>query len=157
MTTSPETPTSAVPVAQIKAVPGPAQQALTSALATVQRLLDPMTAKSPARLRRNPQPGDMGWVVQQRGEIDAREYGWNSEFGALVADIVAACLRKYRHDAERYWIAELGGQRVGSVFVVRKSATVARLRLLILTPEVRGRGLGARLTDECITFSRSKG
>lgn len=54
-------------------------------------------------------------------------------------------------------MAELDGQRVGSVFVVRKSKTVVQLRLLILTPQARGLGLGARLTDECIAFARSKG
>ena len=99
----------------------------------------------------------MGWVVQQHGEIYGREYGWNSEFEALVADIVAKYLRKHQPQWERCWIAELEGQTVGSVFVVRKSKTVAQLRMLILTPQARGLGLGARLTDECIAFARGKG
>jgi DNA-binding MarR family transcriptional regulator/GNAT superfamily N-acetyltransferase len=136
----------------------PAQQALTDALATVQRLLDPATSQpSSGVVLRDPQPGDMGWVVQQHGEIYAREYGWNSEFEALVAEIVAGYLRKHQPAWERCWIAELDGQRVGSVFVVRKSPTVAQLRMLILTPQARGQGLGALLTDECIAFARSKG
>ncbi len=136
----------------------PAQQALTDALATVQRLLDPAQARETAGVvLRDPQPGDMGWVVQQHGEIYAREYGWNSEFEALVADIVAGYLRNHQPAWERCWIAELDGQRVGSVFVVRKSPTVAQLRMLILTPQARGQGLGALLTDECIAFARSKG
>ena len=33
---------------------------------------------------RDPQPGDMGWVVQQHGELYWREYGWNADFEALV-------------------------------------------------------------------------
>jgi DNA-binding MarR family transcriptional regulator/ribosomal protein S18 acetylase RimI-like enzyme len=136
----------------------PAQQALTDALATVQRLLNPADAgASFGVVLRDPQPGDMGWVVQQHGEIYAREYGWNSEFEALVADIVAGYLRNHQPDWERCWIAELDGQRAGSVFVVRKSPTVAQLRMLILTPQARGQGLGALLTDECIAFARSKG
>jgi len=106
---------------------------------------------------REPRPGDMGWVVQQHAEIYAREYGWNSEFEALVADIVAKYLRKHQPQWERCWIAELDGQKVGSVFVVRKSKTMAQLRMLILTPQARGLGLGSRLTDECIAFARSKG
>ena len=112
---------------------------------------------SPAALLRDPRPGDMGWVVQQHGEVYAREYGWDSRFEALVASIVAAYLRKHQSAWERCWIAELGGERVGSVFVVRKSTTVAQLRMLILTPQARGLGLGARLTDECIAFARAKG
>ena len=99
----------------------------------------------------------MGWVVQQHGEIYAREYGWNAEFEAMVADIVARYLRQRQPLWERCWIAELDGERVGSVFVVRKSKTVAQLRMLILTPAARGLGLGTRLTDECLAFARSKG
>jgi GNAT superfamily N-acetyltransferase len=102
-------------------------------------------------------PGDMGWVVQQHGEIYAREYGWNHEFEALVAEIAGKLLRRFDPEWERGWIAELNGERVGSVFVVRKSKTVAQLRLLILTPGARGQGLGARMTDECIAFARRKG
>ena len=106
---------------------------------------------------RDPLPGDMGWVVQLHGEAYAREYGWNSKFEALVAGIVATYLRQYKPDWERCWIAELDGQRCGSAFVVRKSASVAQLRMLMVTPQARGQGLGARLTDECIAFARGKG
>lgn len=136
----------------------PAQQQLTQALATVQRLLAPETSPAPHKVvLRDPQAGDMGWVVQQHGEVYAREYGWDSSFEALVAEIVAGYVRQHQPDWERCWIAELDGERVGSVFVVRKSKTVAQLRLLILTPQARGLGLGARLTDECLAFARSKG
>jgi GNAT superfamily N-acetyltransferase len=96
-------------------------------------------------------------VVQQHGELYAREYGWNSAFEALVAEIAGEFLRKFQPEWEHCWIAELDGERVGAVFLVRKSATVAQLRLLILTPQARGLGLGARLTDECIAFARRKG
>jgi GNAT superfamily N-acetyltransferase len=98
----------------------------------------------------------MGWVVQAHAEIYAKEYGWNSDFEALVAEIVAKYLRKHQPEWERCWIAELDGQRVGSVFVVRKSKTIAQLRMLILLPQARGLGLGARLTEECINFARNK-
>lgn len=140
-------------------LPKAAQQELTNALTTVERLLNRASepASAPTVVLRDPQPGDMGWVVQQHGEIYAREYGWNSEFEALVAGIVAEYMRDFRPESDRCWIAELDGERVGSVFVVRKSKTVAQLRLLILTPRARGLGLGARLTDECITFARAKG
>ena len=114
-------------------------------------------AAVPTVTLRAPQPGDMGWVVQQHGEIYACEYGWNADFEALVSDIMAKCLRHWQPEWERCWMAEVDGQRVGSVFVVRKSKTVAQLRMLILTSDARGLGLGARLTDECIAFARSKG
>jgi DNA-binding MarR family transcriptional regulator/GNAT superfamily N-acetyltransferase len=133
---------------------------LIDAMDTVQSLLDPdarFPSKPQAAVLREPAPGDIGWVVQQHGELYAREYGWNSDFEALVADIASQFLRKFQPGWERCWIAELNGERVGAVFVVRKSATTAQLRMLILTPKARGLGLGARLTDECIAFARSKG
>ena len=135
------------------------QQKLVNAMGTVQRLLAPAAAPVPTRtiVLRDPKPGDMGWMVQQHGEIYAREYGWNSEFEALVADIAGKYLKNFQTDSEKCWIAELDGERVGAVFVARKSATVAQLRMLILTPQARGLGLGGRLTDECIEFARNKG
>lgn len=126
----------------------------------IEALLDPANA-APKTTRmavlRDPVPGDIGWVVQQHGEIYWREYGWDSRFEALVADIAAQFLRKFQPAWERCWVAELDGERVGAVFVVRKSATTAQLRMLILSPKARGLGLGARLTDECIAFARAKG
>jgi len=136
------------------------RQQAVEAMATLQALLDPArTASSrPATaVLRDPAPGDIGWVVQQHGEIYAREYGWNSEFEALVAQIAGQFLRKFQPDWERCWIAELNGERVGAVFLVRKSKITAQLRMLILTPQARGLGLGARLTDECLAFARRKG
>ena len=145
--------------ALLATVPVPRQMAVIDAMHTIQGALSPAeSAPAPGvATLRDPQPGDMGWVVQQHGEIYAREYGWNAEFEALVADIVARYVRKLQPDWERCWIAELNGQRVGAVFVVRKSKQVAQLRMLILTAQARGLGLGARLTDECIAFARGKG
>ncbi|MGO4607598.1 GNAT family N-acetyltransferase [Variovorax sp. 2RAF20] len=138
----------------------PAQrQQLVQAMGTMQALLDSEAppAKLQAAVLRDPAPGDIGWVVQQHGEIYAREYGWNGEFEALVAGIASEFLLKFQPEWERCWIAELNGERVGAIFVVRKSATVAQLRMLILAPAARGLGLGGKLVDECITFARRKG
>ncbi len=137
----------------------PDQHKLVTSMATVQRLMAPAVQPPPTRtvVLRDPKPGDMGWVVQQHGEIYSREYGWDMTFEALVADIAARFIRNFKPEAEKCWIAELDGARVGAVFVVRKSATVCKLRMLILAPEARGLGLGARLTDECIAFARAKG
>lgn len=150
-------------------VPTARRQALAH-MAALQNLLSPgslapaaapATPSLPVVALREPQAGDMGWVVQQHGQLYAREFGWNRDFEALVADIVAGMIRKHDPAWERSWIAELdhgeGPQPVGSVFVVRKSATVAQLRLLLLTPQARGLGLGRRLTDTCIQFARDKG
>lgn len=132
--------------------------ALIAALTRTQALLEPNTpAPSRTAVLRDVRPGDMGWVLQLHGEVYAREYGWNSEFEAFVAEIMAGMIRQHDPAWERGWIAELDGERVGAVFVVRKSETEAQLRLLILSPAARGLGLGARLTDECLAFVRAKG
>jgi DNA-binding MarR family transcriptional regulator/GNAT superfamily N-acetyltransferase len=139
-------------------LPQSQRDGVIAAMATLQRALG---AAAPASARtivlRDPRAGDMGWVVQQHGELYAREYGYSGEFEALVAQVAAEYLRKFDPAWDKGWIAELDGERVGSVFVVRKSATVAQLRLLILAQQARGLGLGKRLVDECIAFARARG
>jgi DNA-binding MarR family transcriptional regulator/N-acetylglutamate synthase-like GNAT family acetyltransferase len=139
----------------IASVQPAARPRLIQALDTVQRLLHPPAQRQ--LVLRDPRPGDLGWVVQAHGEVYAREYGFTWGFEALVAEIAARFIQNFDPAWEKGWIAEVDGQRVGSVFVVRKSATVAQLRLLVLLPEARGLGLGGRLTDACIAFAREKG
>ena len=143
--------------AMLAPLAAPDREAVIAAMARVQRLLSGEAAAPRTAVLRDPRPGDMGWVVQQHGELYAREFGYTPAFEAAVAKIAADFLLRFDPEREKGWIAELDGERVGSVFVVRRSATVAQLRLLILTPGARGRGLGARLTDECIAFARSRG
>jgi DNA-binding MarR family transcriptional regulator/GNAT superfamily N-acetyltransferase len=136
-----------------------ARSELIDAMHQVQQLLDPSAKVAAIRtvVLRDPRPGDLGWVVMQHGEIYAREYGFTEDFESLVADIAARYIKNFDPAWEKGWIAEIDGVRAGSVFVVRKSPRVAQLRMLILTPDARGHGLGGRLTDECIAFARARG
>jgi DNA-binding MarR family transcriptional regulator/GNAT superfamily N-acetyltransferase len=133
------------------------QARLVQALDTVETLLGARRPEAPAYVLRPHRPGDVGWVVQRHGALYAREYGWNEEFEALVAEVGAKFIREYDPTRERCWIAERDGQPVGAVFLVSRSKTVAQLRLLIVEPAARGSGIGTRLVEECIRFARQRG
>lgn len=136
----------------------PAEQ--TRAVAAMRVLEEVLGAPAPAAgalVLRAPRPGDMGWVIHRHGALYAREHGYDADFEALVAEIVAKFARDSDPRRERCFIAEKDGEVVGSVFLVAKSKTVAKLRLLYLEPHARGLGLGARLVDECVRFAREAG
>jgi GNAT superfamily N-acetyltransferase len=110
-----------------------------------------------ATIRALGEPGDLGWVVMAHGEGYAQEFGWDTTFEALVARIVADYAADHDPTREAAWIAELGGERVGCVFCVAKDETTAQLRILLVHPDSRRLGLGARLVDECVSFARQAG
>jgi DNA-binding MarR family transcriptional regulator/GNAT superfamily N-acetyltransferase len=132
------------------------QRRLVAAMGAIEQVLGARPQARPYLLRA-PRPGDMGWVVQRHGLRYAEEYGWDASFEALVASIVAEFAQKLDPRREACWIAEIDGEPVGSVFLVRKSDAVAKLRLLLVEPGARGHGIGRRLVDECAHFARLAG
>jgi DNA-binding MarR family transcriptional regulator/GNAT superfamily N-acetyltransferase len=135
------------------------QRGIVGAMATITETLAhaPATDRGEPYLLRPHQPGDMGWVIHRHAALYAREWRYDQRFEALVARICADFLDHFDPSGERCWIAERRGEIVGSVFLVRKSKTVAKLRLLLVEPSARGLGIGGRLIAECVRFARDAG
>jgi len=140
--------------AMIGKLPEADQNRLVAAMGTIEHVLGETPSPPVPYILRPPRAGDMGWIVSRHGALYAEEYGWDARLEALTAEIVAAFVRHHDPRRERCWIAERDGENVGSVFLVRETDAVARLRLLLVEPSARGLGIGARLVEEALRFAR---
>jgi DNA-binding MarR family transcriptional regulator/GNAT superfamily N-acetyltransferase len=129
---------------------------VVNAMTAIERTLEP-AAQPASFLLRSHRPGDIGWVISSQAQAYAEEYGWDISYEALVAEICAQFIRNYDASREHCWIAEAGGERLGSIFLVKGSVDVAKLRLLLVEKKARGLGVGRALTEQCIRFAREKG
>jgi len=130
---------------------------LIAAMRTIQAALREPASDKAGYVLRPPRAGELGWVIHRQGLLYNQEYGWDETFEALVAGIVADFARTFDPRRERAWIAERDREVVGSVFCVKKTASVARLRMLYVEPAARGLGIGKRLVEECVGFARRAG
>ena len=134
------------------------QARLVAAMQTIETLLDePSAAPARSYRLRAPRHGDFGWMVSRHAQLYAQEYNWGDPFEGLCAQIVADFVNNFDAELERCWIAEMDGENVGCVMLVKDAPGVARLRLLLVEPKARGLGLGQRLVDECVKFARAAG
>lgn len=135
----------------------PDQRRLLGAMATIRQVLGDTPLRRPPLVLRPPAPGDLGWVVQRHGELYAREYGWDETFETLVARVVADYAAHRDPAREAAWIAEIDGERVGSILCARRDEETAQLRVLLVEPAARGAGVGSRLVEECLRFAKRAG
>jgi DNA-binding MarR family transcriptional regulator len=136
----------------------PEQKRLVAAMTAIETLSDEKIDSERPYILREPRIGDFGWIVSRHGELYWQEYKWGWPFEGLCAQIVADFVNNFDPKKERCWIAEMNGENVGTVMLVKdKEPGVARLRLLLIDPKARGLGLGTRLVDECVKFARKSG
>jgi DNA-binding MarR family transcriptional regulator/GNAT superfamily N-acetyltransferase len=133
------------------------QDRLVAAMRVISALLGETPEPGPAFVLRSHRPGDMGWITARHGALYSEEYGLNHKMEAYVAEVVAKFLRDFDPTREHCWIAEQDGAPIGSVFIVKESDGIARLRILIVEPKARGLGVGRRLVEECVRFARRAG
>ena len=134
-----------------------ARRQLAASMRTIETLIGDVEGAGEAYVLRPPGPGDLGWIVHRQGRLYHEEYGWDVTFEALLARIVAEYVERYDARKDACWIAERRHEVVGSVFCIKKSALVARLRMLYVEPTCRGLGIGRRLVEECLGFARRAG
>ena len=132
------------------------QKALLGAMREIEGILAPASRPKTYSLRPH-KPGDMGWIVHRHGKLYAQEYNYDVRFEALVAEVVTEFIQNFDAKRERCWIAEREDEILGSVFLVKVSKGVAKLRLLFVEPSARGLGIGRRLVAECVSFARCAG
>lgn len=143
--------------ALLRQLPSGEQPRVVEAMRVIARALGGQAMLDSPVILRAHRPGDIGWVVHRHGILYSREQGWDERFEAVVAEIAARFVHNFDPRRERCWIAERAGEIVGSVFLVRESDAVARLRLLLVEPAARSLGIGKRLVEECIRFARQAG
>ena len=100
---------------------------------------------------------DTDWLVEQHATLYARDEGFDDSFGPLVRSILADFVAAHDPARECGWIAQDGTTRLGSIFCVALDDTTAKLRLFLLLPEARGRGLGTQLLRQCMGFAQEAG
>ncbi|UPJ60439.1 helix-turn-helix domain-containing GNAT family N-acetyltransferase [Bradyrhizobium sp. 192] len=130
---------------------------LTQAMATIEAVLERRRTQPAAVMLRSHRVGDMGWVISKQAAAYAADYHWDISYEALVAEICAQFIKNYDAAREHCWIAEVGGEPVGSIFLVKATDEIAKLRLLQVEKKARGLGVGRALVEQCIQGARERG
>ena len=141
----------------LQSLSGEDQHRLIHAMRTIENVLETEVKSTMSYLLRTHRPGDIGWMIHRHGVLYAEEYGFDETFEALTAEILFRFIQHHDPKRERIWIAEQAGERIGSVMIVDGGNQVARLRLLLVEPKARGKGIGKQLIKECIDFSKRNG
>ena len=129
---------------------------LITSMDTINSLLDSQ-GESDLLVLRHHRPGDIGFIIHRHGVLYGQEYGFNTEFEGYLSKGFAAFVENFNGQRECLWVAELGSAIVGSVGIFQAEDGSAQLRWFLVEPSARGRGIGRRLVQAAVDFSREKG
>jgi DNA-binding MarR family transcriptional regulator/GNAT superfamily N-acetyltransferase len=130
--------------------------AMLSAARSITRIFQDEAPPQP--MLRGLEPGDLGMVIARQAILYAEEYGWNSDYEALVARILADFHQSFDPTRDVAWIAEMDGRIAGSIFLVHgDEPDVGKLRLLYVERDARGAGVGRMLVAACVDRARAVG
>lgn len=124
----------------------------------IRRVFETPAGSRPNFTLRTVQPGDLGWVASRQAKLYADEYGWDWTYEGLVCEIFAEFVKHHDPAREHGWIAEIEGENVGAIFLMRSpDPHVGKLRLLHVEKSARGQGIGRALVAACIAHARTIG
>jgi ribosomal protein S18 acetylase RimI-like enzyme len=113
---------------------------------------------SEVTIRDELRPGDIEAIVAHHRRVYGEEYGVDSRFGDFVhAAVTLAAERGFPSERETIRIVELDGEHAGSIGLSDEGDGDAAIRWVVLSPEVRGEGLGRRLLDQMLAFAEEQG
>jgi len=119
---------------------------------------DPQTVSvDGVRIRQEFVPGDVGAIIRLHAVLYHEEHGFDRTFEAYVAEGLARFVNEFDPARSRLWVAERGGDVVGSIAIVGDAAGAAQLRWFLVHPYCRSMGVGRRLLAESIAFARETG
>ncbi len=133
------------------------QDRLVAGMKTIESILKGEKEKSEFYSLRSHKPGDIGYITCRHGVIYANEYQLDETFEAYVAKYMAEFIENYDPAKDHLWIVEKGTEIVGSIAIVKKDNKTAQLRWLLVEPHLRNKGIGTKLMNEAISFSKAQG
>jgi DNA-binding MarR family transcriptional regulator/predicted GNAT family N-acyltransferase len=129
---------------------------LAECMETIRALLTEQ-AEDRVAIRCDLRPGDVGYLIYLHGRLYAKECGYNHLFEGYVCKTFYELYQSYDPQKDRFWLAEAGGNIIGSIAVVGHSGTRAQLRYFLVSPEYRGTGLGTKLFSEALDYAKRQG
>jgi GNAT superfamily N-acetyltransferase len=135
-----------------------ARERLVADMSEIGRLLGEAAPQPEPVILRPLEPGDLGHVARRQAMLYVGEHQWDWTFEGLVCGILGEFVAGYDSEREGAWIAEQGGDIVGSVFLCKTAdPKVAKLRLLYVEKSARGSGVGTKLVSTCIERAKACG